>query len=141
MMQKLNEIPGKNPFKVPENYFEDVNKKIISVTSGNNQEVTKAGLYVRLRPYLLVAASVAGFIILSYSAIKLLTLQKQNSQLTEFIYTDYPETFMNDIDMLTLEESAASLDLFEDLPIIDKTDIIDYLLLDNIEINDIYEHL
>jgi len=28
-MNKLNEIPEKNPFKVPDNYFEEVNRKII----------------------------------------------------------------------------------------------------------------
>ena len=42
MMKKLNEIPGKNPFKVPENYFEEVNRKILSVTSGNDHEVKKS---------------------------------------------------------------------------------------------------
>ena len=33
MMNKLNDIAGKNPFKVPENYFEEVNKRIISANS------------------------------------------------------------------------------------------------------------
>ena len=45
MMQKLNEIPDKNPFKVPENYFEEVNRKIISATTGDNQYVKKVGFY------------------------------------------------------------------------------------------------
>ena len=72
MMQKLNEIPDKNPFKVPENYFEEVNRKIISATSGQEQEVKKIGLYNRFRPSFLIAASVTGFILLSYTAIKLL---------------------------------------------------------------------
>jgi hypothetical protein len=141
MMQKQNEIPDKNPFKVPENYFEEVNRKIISVTSGLNQEVKKVGLYNRFRPYLLIAASVTGFILLSYTAVKLLTPDRINSQVSEIMYEMYPESYLNDIDILTLEENAASLVLFEKGPEVNSTDIIDYLLLENIEINDIYEQL
>ncbi len=33
-MKPTENIPGKNPFKVPENYFEEVNRKIISATAG-----------------------------------------------------------------------------------------------------------
>ena len=139
MMKKLNKIADKQPFKVPKNYFEEVNRKIISATSGYNQEVKKIGLYPRLKPYFMIAASVTGFIILSYSAIKLFAPEKQNTQIAEFLYEDYPEMYINDIDILSLEESAASLDLFEELPEVNNSDIIDYLLLENIEINDIYE--
>jgi hypothetical protein len=141
MMQKLNEIPDKNPFKVPENYFEEVNRKIISATSGYNREVKKIGLYNRFRPYFLIAASVTGFILLSYTAVKLLTPERINSHISEVLYEESPEAYINDIDILTLEESAASLVLFEEGPEVNKTDIIDYLLLENIEINDIYERL
>jgi hypothetical protein len=72
-MKKLNDIPGKNPFKVPDNYFEEVNRKIISVTSGIDQKVRKVSVYNRFRTNLLIAASVAGLILISYTAIKLLT--------------------------------------------------------------------
>src|SRR5450759_4847084 len=100
MMQKLNEIPDKNPFKVPENYFEEVNRKIISATSGYNREVRKIGLYNKFRPYFLIAASVTGFILLSYSAVKLLTHDRINSQVSEVMYEEYPESYINDIDII-----------------------------------------
>ena len=141
MMQKLNEIPGNNPFKVPENYFEGINKKIISVTSGYNPEVKKVELYSRFRLYFLIAASVAGFILLSYTALKLLTPGKNNLQVSEVMYEGYPDMYVNDIDVLTLEENAAARVLFEKLPEVTKSDIIDCLLLENIEINDIYKNL
>ena len=141
MMQKLNEIPGKNPFKVPENYFEEVNRKLISVTSCKNQDVKKAGLYVRFRPYFLIAASVTGFIILSYTAVKLLTHNRISSQLSEVMHEEYPEAYIIDIDIFTLEEGFSSLVLSEELPDVYNTDIIDHLLLENIEISDIYEQL
>ena len=57
-MKKFNDIPEKNPFKVPENYFEEVNRKIISATSGYEQKVRKISFYNRFRTSILVAASI-----------------------------------------------------------------------------------
>ena len=138
MMKKLIDIPDKNPFRVPENYFEEVNRKIITATSGYDQEVKKIGFYSRFRPYFLIAASVTGFILLSYTALKLLTTERRNSQVSEVMYEEYLESYINDIDILTLENATAFV-LSEEVPEVNKTDIIDYLLLENIEINDIYE--
>ena len=44
------------------------------------------------------------------------------------------ESFINDIDISTLEENASSL-VSEQVPDVPHKDIIDYLLLENIEIN------
>lgn len=140
-MKKLNKIPGKSPFKVPENYFEEVNSKIIYTTSGYIQEVRKVGFYNRFRPYFLIAASVAGFILLGYAAVKMLTPGRINTQVSEEMFEEYPEPYINDIEIITLEENSAFLFLSEEVPDVNKTDIIDYLLLENIEINDIYEKL
>lgn len=141
MMQKLNDIPDKNPFKVPDNYFEEVNKKIISVTSGYDKEVKKVSIYNRFRTRLLIAASVAGFVLISYTAIKLFTHDKTNSQVSEVLNEMSSDSYINDIDISSLEEDASSLVLSEEGPAVSKKDIIDYLLLNNIELNDIYEHL
>jgi hypothetical protein len=138
-MKKLNETPGKNPFKVPENYFEEVNRKILSETAGHNHEVKKGGLFTRFRVQLAVAASVAGFIILSYSAVKLLTAEKNNFQVSEVLFEEVNESYINDIDLTTLEEDASSLDLYEEGSGVSKNEIIEYLLFENIEISDIYE--
>ena len=140
-MQKLNDIPGKNPFKVPENYFEDVNRKIISAASGHVPSIKKAGLYKRVRPYFLIAAAVTGFVLMSYTAVKLLTAGKMTSQQSEVMSEENAGSYINDIDILTLEENAAPLDLSEEVPEVNKTDIIDYLMINNIEISDIYEQL
>jgi hypothetical protein len=141
MMKKLNEIQEKDPFRIPENYFEEVNRKIISATSGYDQDIKKAGIIRRFRPYLLVAASVTGFILFSYTAIKLLSTDRFNAQVSEVIYEEYTGSYINDIDILTLEENAASMVLSEEGPDVNRTEIIDYLMLENIEINDIYVQL
>ena len=60
-MKTINELPNKNPFKVPENYFEEVNRRIIASTADSEKEFVKVSLYRKLRPYLLAAASVALF--------------------------------------------------------------------------------
>jgi hypothetical protein len=138
-MKKLNEIPGKNPFKVPENYFEEVNRKILLVTSDNEHEVKKSSFYYRFRTQLAVAASVAGFILLSYAAVRILTADRENLHLSEIAFGEYPESYINDIDLITIEENAALLDFTVDSPEVSKKEIIDYLLLENIEISDIYE--
>jgi hypothetical protein len=37
MMKKPVKIKDRNPFRVPEGYFEEVNRKIISATSGTSK--------------------------------------------------------------------------------------------------------
>jgi hypothetical protein len=140
-MNKLSNIPDKNPFRVPDNYFEEVNRKIISATSGIDQEVRKAGFYYRFRTSLLIAASVAGFIIISYTAMKLFIPDNKKSQVSEVLSEMNPDSYINDIDISSLEEDASSFIAPEAGPDVSKKDIIDYLLFENIEVNDIYEHL
>jgi hypothetical protein len=139
-MQKLNNIPDKNPFKVPENYFEEVNSKIISATSGSDKGVNKITFYNRFRTSLLIAASVTGLVLISYSAIKLLSPVKIDTQVSEVLHEVNQDAYLNDIDISLIEEDASSLVLSDEGPEVSKSYIIDYLLSENIEINDIYEH-
>ena len=69
MMRKLNDIPDKNPFKVPDNYFEDVTRKILSKTSDNRHLAIRISFLKKFRPYIAMAAAVAGFVIISYTTI------------------------------------------------------------------------
>ena len=77
-MKKFKDIPEKNPFKVPDNYFEEVNRKIISATVGIEQETKRISMYNRFRPYLLIAASVTGLILITYSAITIFNNSRNN---------------------------------------------------------------
>jgi hypothetical protein len=140
-MQKLNDKPENNPFKVPENYFEEVNLKIISATAGNEKSSRRLTPANRFRTTLLIAASIAGFILIGYSAVKILIPDKKNTQVSEVLQEISPDSYINDIDISSLEEDASSLVLSEEGPDVSKSDIVDYLLNENIEINEIYEHL
>ena len=141
MMKKLVKIKERNPFRVPEGYFEEVNRKIISATSGTGKTESRPVHAFRFRPYLLAAASVAGFIVLSYAAIKFIVphrIEKQASEVTNEVYFS---PYFNDLDIYSLEENASTLAIPEYGPDVSKAEIIEYLVLENIEISEIYEQL
>jgi hypothetical protein len=140
-MKKPKEITNKNPFKVPDNYFEDVNRRIISLTSGFEPGVKRVSIFNRFRTSLLIAASIAGFILISYNVAKFVNHGKIDSQVSEILNEVNPDSYLNDIDLSSLEENASAFILSEEGPRVTKTDIIDYLMLDNIELNEIYTQL
>jgi hypothetical protein len=142
-MQKINKISSKNPFKVPDNYFNEVSNKILASISETEtgRDVRKISLYRRFRTSLLVAASIAGFVIISYTAVRLFVPHHSDIQLSETINEINNESIMNDVDVFTLEESLSSSMLPEEGPDVSKKDLIDFLLQNNVELNDIYEQL
>lgn len=140
-MKKINDIPGKNPFKVPENYFEEVNRKILSETSDRKQVNSKSGMLIRFRPYLAIAASIAGFVIITYTTVNLLTEKKRNLNISEIVSEESIELYINDIDIYSLEENAVLSASTELESGVSNDEIIDYLISENIDINDIFEQL
>ena len=141
MMNKLNEIPGKNPFRVPESYFEDVTRKIISETAGSEPGFSRRGTVRRLRRLLAVAASIAAVILISYTALKIFVPGITNHIVTGISEKEFVETYLNDIDLLTLEEQAEYLTPSINLPDVKGSEITEYLLLENINEDEIYELL
>jgi hypothetical protein len=140
-MKNSDKKPEKNPFRVPEGYFEEVNKKIIAATSGNSSEVPRRVLSLKLKPFLLAAASVAGFIILSYTVIELTSPHRNIQDESGLPQEEYYSPYMNDLDTYSLEENVSSLVMPEEGPEASNSELIEYLVLENIEINDIYEQL
>jgi len=141
MMNKLNKIPDKNPFRVPDNYFEEVNSKILSATSGNQLEIRERSIYNRFRPYLLIAASITALVIISVAAVKLVSLSENKKQLSELMNEYSFDSDLNDIDLYMLEEKSEDLILPQEISGVNKSEIIEYLLLENIELSEIYEQL
>ncbi len=140
-MKKYENIAGKSPFRVPDGYFEEVNKKIIAATSGNATESKGRRSLFRFRPYLMAAASIAGFIIISFSAVRLYESNRINRHHSELLPEDEFSLYLNDLDVYSLEENAGSVDIHDKGPDVSQAEIIEYLVLENIEINDIYEQL
>lgn len=140
-MKTLNEIPRKNPFKVPENYFEEANCRILASTAEKEKKVLKVSIYHRFRPYLLAAASVALFAALSYTAARIFIPGTGEPKIPELSMEEFSSSYINDIDIKILEDSTDPETLPDEMPQISKPEIINYLLLENININDIYELL
>jgi hypothetical protein len=141
-MEKIKNISGKNPFKVPENYFEEVNKKILASTAGIEAESQKRRLSFRLRPILAVAASVAVLVIASYFAVRIFVPGSgKGDMLPEITLQEFSESYLNDIDIQMLEQNSDPLVMSGEVPEISKSEIIDYLLLENINEEEIYELL
>jgi hypothetical protein len=140
-MKTINDIPGKNPFKVPENYFEKVNQKILSETADVESRPSKEVVYSRLGPFLAVAASVAFFVLLSYALVRIIHTGNENEVLPVISLEEFSEEYLNDIDITELEQDAAQAVMYDDMPAVSSQDIIDYLVLDNLDPNEIYEIL
>jgi hypothetical protein len=138
-MASLNEIPKKSPFKVPENYFDEVNRKILSAATVSKPDENKIRFLYRFRSKLAIAASITGLIILSYTAIKILSPSGKTSEISDVIYMEENSLILEDIDIMTLEENVSSYAIYSEIPELSRSEIIDYLLSENIEISEIYE--
>jgi len=140
-MNNIEDIKKKNPFKVPENYFEKVNRKIIASTVEADPLTKPGGIYRKLRPVILVAASVSILALLTYTGIRLLSEKEEFPLLSEIKTDEYTEILLNEIDLSALEESAADAGLPNLEPKVDNQEIVDYLIMDNIDINLLEEQL
>jgi hypothetical protein len=136
-MEKLDEISKENPFKVPEGYFEVVNSKIIAAATAKRKH---AVLY-RLRPYFPAAAAAALFILLSYTAVRLLVPHGMHVTVQETALINYLSPDINEYDIYVLEEEVNPVPANEGEPVADKTDIIEYLIINDVSTDDIYEFL
>ena len=89
------------------------------------------------RPYLAVAAALALFALLSYSGFYFLS-GKNIDKVPEITLYYFSENYLNDIDILTLEENAGSIENDMARMSLNSNEILDYFALENIDINDIY---
>jgi len=134
-MNNESKIKDQNPFRVPENYFDEVKSKVLSGPSGNGGEEKKSYVVRLLKPALTLAAAMLALAIISYSGLKLLF--PENEQVNEVSYTEFIHQFDEAelIDIIVQEEYNSQE--FN----IDSDEIIDYLLEQDIEYTLIIELL
>jgi hypothetical protein len=139
-MGKLDKIPGGNPFKVPENYFEEVQRKIVSATSEKGTDVGKPVFSTKLKPWLRIAASVAILCVLTFSGMLYFSNRERTAYPSAFSSEEFQPVLFEEIDITSLEENIT----LEGVPAmgyqVDSNDIVDYLLSDNIDITEIEDH-
>jgi len=140
MMKEPGKIPDKNPFRVPQGYFENLTERMTSIST--SARIEKRSLVVRLRPYLLAAAGVAILAMVSLSVIHFTGTFKRNNPVSNATSSAYSSVYLDDIDLATLEDNASSGNYtFNGIPEVSGNDIIDYLSSEEINIFDIYEQL
>ena len=62
---KLDELKGKNPFNLPEGYLEGLTEQIMAqIPDASHKEARKISLHNRIRPWLYLAATFVGLLIL-----------------------------------------------------------------------------
>jgi hypothetical protein len=166
-VMKLNdEIKKNNPFRVPEGYFETLTERTMSAISGSMEEKSAgtAEAPVRrlnMRPFLALAAAIVGFALLATFTVRLVTggMERGADELNGSLFANL-EAEQFDIYMLedelmqaVSEESnraegdrgseGAALESGENQAEeeISSDAIIDYLLMEDVDLNDIYELL
>lgn len=76
---KLDELKGKNPFKLPEGYFEGLTEHIMAqIPETSHKETNVVSLFDRVRPWLYLAGVFAGLLILFRVFINPVVQQAEN---------------------------------------------------------------
>lgn len=140
-MKKRFDISDKNPFNVPENYFEDVKRKIISETSEKKSETRFPSVYERLRPFFAIAASVAILTLLTFTGIKTFHPGGRSLKINGVTIETLSEMVINDMDLVNIEESVDLTGLPAIRSDINENEIVDYLILEDVDLDEIYEFL
>ena len=144
-MKTPEDISRKNPFKVPEGYFENLTERTMASVKENKELSLKTGKEsprrMHLASFLALAAAIIGFAIITTGIIKVATrndnraIEKASSEVLTYAINE-------DIDTYMLENELSQAPV---LPAIEETvpseAIIEYLMLENVDINDIYELL
>ncbi len=128
-----------NPFRVPENYFDEVNRKILAAVA-EAPKTRHLSLFQKLRPVLAAAAAITILLTIGYLTVKLTDKKEEITGVSELLTVD-PELLIDEIDIMTLENNSDIQSTFDDGSGLSNDEIIDYLLSDDIDIAVIYEKL
>ena len=138
-MKDPGKIKGRNPFNVPEGYFEDMTGKLISTISVT-QAKSRIPFLSLIKPHLMLAAAMIGFALISYTVVKHLlpdrpgySMDIETADLTEYISQQVDESVI----LEHFNNEANESDDFD----LDNDEIIEYLINENIDYLTIYENL
>ncbi|MEA1885927.1 MAG: hypothetical protein U9N72_01780 [Bacteroidota bacterium] len=134
-MKDNSKIKNKNPFRVPDNYFNEVRSEIYGMTGGSHGKKAKSRIIRLVKPALILAAAMLALAIISYTGLKLLFPEygeRDEENYTELLY-QFEEAEL--IEKLTEQDPDAGMQSAED------DEIIDYLIDHDIEYTSIIEFL
>jgi hypothetical protein len=139
-MEESEKISNKNSFKVPDKYFEELNERVLSRTIYSDAGSKKRSVNRLFNTVYKIAAILTGVVVISYFAVKYISNETNKNTITGITIEEFIELYPTDIDESVLEENmykkepALSID-------VNKSEIIEYLQGEDIELSDIYELL
>lgn len=138
-MAEKTKIEDKNPFKYPDNYFEDMTDVVLN-KAGDASQVKKVGILTIARPLLTLAAAMIGFALISYLAIELFIPPRLETDYFDVSLAELTEYLSSEIDETIIIEEIFNAEPDDELTIPNQ-DIIDYLIETNIDYSEILENL
>jgi hypothetical protein len=131
-----------NPFRVPDNYFDELNERILKNTAGVAPE-SRSSIRTLLRPYFSLAAVIAGAAILTMAVIELTTgFQGEVNHDEEMFAAGTPQFLIDGMDMYIIEQELfGEHETIVTTTIENKDEIIDYLMLNEVDLSLIYDLL
>lgn len=161
-MQLNDNIKKTNPFKVPDGYFDTLTDRTMSAIRQSREEeeaVRETRLYVEakapqeeaagtgrsisFRPYLAFAAAILGFALLATVMVRLVTGDRESVGYETGVGL-YADLAAEELDTYFIERELLQtepVDLTRTEQTISSEVIIDYLMKEDIDLNDIYELL
>lgn len=138
VMSKLDNIEKKNPFKVPDGYFEEMTTRLMDSVKEPVPEV-KRSVYTLIRPHLTMAAAMIALVIVSYTGLRLVLPDQQGYP--DFDQGELAEYLSMEVDEHYIVEHFGSGESSESSGEIPDSEIISYLLDNNIDYISIIENL
>lgn len=145
-MKPDEEIKKSNPFKVPDGYFDSLTERTMSAIRSDQEKETHENKPVRrlnMRSLLAMAAAVAAFAVITTVTVRLVTGGRDNQQQGE-VNGLYADLAVEEIDTYMIESEWNETEIPDHTKgekAISTDAIIDYLMKENIDLNDIYELL
>jgi len=137
-MEELDNIPKKLPYSVPDGYFDNFSKRLKERMEAERNLSWYKKSYNFVRPHLALAAAVIGFILISYTGIRLI-LNNNNAEMTiediAYIIDDISYDVDDDILISTMVEEEIDIEWIN--ASFESEDIFDYLSDDDLELTDL----
>jgi len=134
-MTKKGEISKDNPFRVPDNYFDEVKTDIYAKTREAGKKESKKGIFTVLKPAMMMAAAMLTFVIISYSILRLLFPEYNRTEEQNFSELVYH------FDEAELIDELSENNNYEEALPAEQSEIINYLMDSDIDYNTLIEYL
>lgn len=140
-MKEINKDMKRNPFKVPENYFEELEGRILLATSEKPVAAKVRGIAM-IRPWLSLAAIIAGVAVLTMAVLHFTEKGNVTANGSNTAYADVPQFLIDGIDMYLIDmQMLGEAGTEKPADDINYEDIMEYLMLSEVDFAVLYEHL